>query len=764
MLQSNTIMKKKKILFCYFSPLGIPYTPTDIGYIVAILQQEVPAFYDFEIIQLHYETTKNEDATWTLKQEKYIERDIELILYHKPDAVFFFTENVLWSKVFTLLRATKIMKILRQKKSSIFLGLQSYKIQNEQTREILDNGYTDAVIKGDPEKIFIHLSELLEKKFIPGTEYKNNVVPRSGLIQMMEDFGGASCDNNDSLDHIPSPYLSHVFDNYIQTQQRQTNNTFRAFLLSARGCGFKCYYCFRSTKFDKVRCFSVKRFYNEVEYLFNNFKVRNFFVLDDAFLYSRERLQEFEDEFNRRLVTNPTLKCIDVFVMARPETVDEKIIQTLANINVTCIQFGLQTVNPDLQHYMGRKIDTLYFKKIKDWLRTYNIKLYLDIVIGLPGDSPAWVKETMRFALLLDPAYIQIKQFYLNPDTLFQVNQSEYEIKIEKEMRDFDTLYVDTAKNIDEKYFTETNEFIMKQIKDNPQILWKYLTKRENYISPNWSLRRDTLEQKENRQEREEKSQTINYYNELWSLKNISTKKPPQATVPVIDTTKIYLWSDTKNLVAINQLDGSIVWGFKLNAINKKTTPSPLLVENNKLYFGACDNNIYCLDTETGKVLWVAFEANWTGSPLILAQNLNLIFSEVELGIIKKRKALVALDTKTGKIAWQKDLKNTISSLSYNQEEDTLVIYTSSGTTQSYSPMSGEILSPHENKNYPSNSQTLEIDTDTKNIMSCLPSNEQMHSLTYNLLSRRFFVTTNSGNIYCLSQQTIVHLFSPLKM
>ncbi len=146
----------------------------------------------------------------------------------------------------------------------------------------------------------------------------------------------------------------------------------------------------------------------------------------------------------------------------------------------------------------------------------------------------------------------------MNPDTLFQVNQSEYGIKIEETKRDFDTLYVDTAKNIDEKYFTETNEFIMKQIQANPQILWKYLTKRENYISPNWSLRRHTQEQLEILQKIKKVPSTINYYNELWNFKNTSTKTPPCTLATTIDATQIYFWSNTKNLVAINQLDGKI--------------------------------------------------------------------------------------------------------------------------------------------------------------------------------------------------------------
>jgi anaerobic magnesium-protoporphyrin IX monomethyl ester cyclase len=143
----------------------------------------------------------------------------------------------------------------------------------------------------------MQLSEILEKKFVSGVQYQKISYPKNGLADGLE---RKSCNSSDNLDTIPSPYLDHVFDNYIQACQMRRDGHFRAFLVSSRGCSFGCYYCFRSVKFEKVRYFSVKRFYDELEYLFNNFKVQRFFVLDDAFLYSKQRLKEFAEEFKKR--------------------------------------------------------------------------------------------------------------------------------------------------------------------------------------------------------------------------------------------------------------------------------------------------------------------------------------------------------------------------------------------------------------------------------------------------------------------------------
>ncbi|WP_176785981.1 B12-binding domain-containing radical SAM protein [Propionivibrio dicarboxylicus] len=253
--------------------------------------------------------------------------------------------------------------------------------------------------------------------------------------------------------------------------------------MSSRGCGFGCYYCFRSVKFEKVRYFSARRFYDEMEYLLNRFAISRFFVLDDAFLYSKRRLVEFQEEFHARIEMNPGLSRARLFVMARPETVDEEIVDILASLNVICIQIGLQTVNPALQHYMKRSVDTLHFQRIRHWMVKHGMKLQLDVVVGLPGDSIEWMKETLRFALLLSPFSLQIKQFYLNPNTLFHRDCDQYEIEIDTAPSDFDAPYVVKAAGIDARYFDETNAFIMEQIGAYPEVLWKYLSRKKRFLS-----------------------------------------------------------------------------------------------------------------------------------------------------------------------------------------------------------------------------------------------------------------------------------------
>jgi len=280
-----------------------------------------------------------------------------------------------------------------------------------------------------------------------------------------------------NLDYIHSPYISHIFDSFLSNKQVEYKNNFTAFIYSARGCQFGCYYCARSIKYEKVSFFSAGRFYDEVEYIVKNFKIFHFFVLDDAFLFSKKRLEDFLFEFGKRKKKNPLLKNIGLFIMARAESLDKDVIQILKNINVIWIQIGLQTINPNLQHYMNRNISMDNFARAVSMLKKIKIKTFIDIISGLPYDTLEYFKKTVDFAVSLEPEAVQIKQFYFCPGTLFYLKRKEYGIETTVIKDDFNLPYViKTIGLVNVKYHREVDKYLDYIIKEHPEISWKIVT------------------------------------------------------------------------------------------------------------------------------------------------------------------------------------------------------------------------------------------------------------------------------------------------
>ncbi|QND44437.1 radical SAM protein (plasmid) [Rhizobium lusitanum] len=398
----------------------------------------------------------------------------------------------MWSKVFALGRAKAIASRIREKAAHIFLGACSHKLEPDTADKIVNDHYFDCAVRGPSEDIFANLPSILGRRFVPGVIYDNARLAgtNEGFETVRPSIPKSASYN--SLDQVASPYLSHVLDGFLAEQQQRRDGKFRAFLSSSRGCQFACHFCSRSVKYEKVRYFSAARFYGEIEYLHTNFGVNRFFVLDDAFLCSKKRLKELKDEFERCKITTPSLGIISLYVMARPESMDVEVIEFMSALNVRYLQIGLQTINPALQHFMGRPIDVAYFREIKAWLDKYKIALQLDVILGFPGDTVEWMIKTVTYATSLDPASIQLKQLYLNPFTAFHVDQLKHELATEEDQTrdafdaDFDAPYVVGGRGLDERYYVDTNTAIMEEIQKRPDIRWKYLSKRQRFVSTNF--------------------------------------------------------------------------------------------------------------------------------------------------------------------------------------------------------------------------------------------------------------------------------------
>jgi radical SAM superfamily enzyme YgiQ (UPF0313 family) len=457
----------KKILFCYFHPSKRQdYTPIDIGYILASIKDIFPT-YIFEIVQMSY-NAREEDSN------PYIKADLETIRSHNTEAVFFFLDNVFWSAAYALGRAKKISSALKKMSPKVFIGFQSYRIQESDVRDIFDMQIADCIIKEDPFYSFKYLNDILHKKMIKNVIYKSEDYRISG-----NDIINDNCDPK----LLPSPYLCGIFDDFLRRKQAEFHGNFGVYLYSSRGCPFKCHYCIRGIRNTNIVFCSACSFYDEIEYLYNNFGIRTFKLLDDVFIINKARLEELSDEFETRKKINPGLKGIFITAMIRPELVSDAILSQLKKINVGYLQLGLQTLNPNLREYMNRNITESDLRQVMDSVVKNNIKLNLDVIMGLPNDNFDYYKKTLDFAIDRNPTSIQVKQLLLNPGTHFHRFKEEYGIMVKENCNDFKIPFVYKASGeVNEKYFKEAVEYTQMKIALHPEIKWRLVTSKAMHL------------------------------------------------------------------------------------------------------------------------------------------------------------------------------------------------------------------------------------------------------------------------------------------
>jgi len=217
----------------------------------------------------------------------------------------------------------------------------------------------------------------------------------------------------------------------------------------------------------------------ELKYIYDK-GVRSVFVLDDNFFTTKKRLFEVATAYKK---TFSGKKKIKFGIMIRPELLDREVIKCFKDINVSWVQIGLQSINPDVQYFMSRPKDFDFniYKRIFSWMDEYGIKLrQLDIIYGMPGDSLGYFKKTMRFAISLQPTVMQIKQLRYISDTLMEINQEKYKIKISKSGL-LTVPFVKSSLNFSARDMNSAVKFVLASMKNNPKIFHKLIAEVVSY-------------------------------------------------------------------------------------------------------------------------------------------------------------------------------------------------------------------------------------------------------------------------------------------
>jgi hypothetical protein len=473
-MAKNLDLLRQEIIFCYIHPLGRDFIPLELGYFLSKKTKNEKRF-NFKMAPLFLSEEKHEEKENTLIE------NTKLILGKKSRAIFFWLDNELWTGFFPLNYFLKIVCLIKKHNENIFVVFVSKRKDQAILDLILQNNLVDCFLQRNDNQGLELIEGILAKKKMDGVFYKEDFLSqslsKSKKNQTKISQNSFKIRRDDYVDtKKPSPYLSNVLKLKLLEIKKENRKSFFCPIFSSRGCGFGCHYCFRSVKFEKIQLFSPERFFDEVEYLVA-LGFLNFFVADDVFSLKKERLQSLLLEFIRRKTKNKSLENVSFYIMTRIEEFeDEKCVEILHTLQVKRVQIGLQTIHPKLDFLMKREKGTVQrLVIIKAWLDKWQIKTNLDIILGLPNDTIFYAKKTIDFALALNPAHLQIKQLYLNSNTLLACQRDRYKIKTENiKATLLGVPFVESAVGeVGPKYFEVLSQYCLEKLKNSKQISYR---------------------------------------------------------------------------------------------------------------------------------------------------------------------------------------------------------------------------------------------------------------------------------------------------
>lgn len=185
-----------------------------------------------------------------------------------------------------------------------------------------------------------------------------------------------------NLSEVSSPYLAGILNAADE----------RLLLLETiRGCVFKCKFCYYPKSYDALY------FVDQDKVIANLRHAREAGATEVVLLDPTLNQRKDFDDFLRLLARENHDQQFTYFGELRAEGIRPETAQLLRAANFTEVEIGLQSIDPQAQSLMDRKNNLKAFERGVGALMEAGIKVKVDLIIGLPGDTVASVRRGFEY-------------------------------------------------------------------------------------------------------------------------------------------------------------------------------------------------------------------------------------------------------------------------------------------------------------------------------------------------------------------------------
>jgi len=383
--------------------------PLAAGYLKMYAELKgLKADYDIQILPSSLANTLSEQGL------------VEAILERDPWMVGF--TCYLWNIDRTLWIANQLKQ--RRPELQILIGGPEVTVDNAW---VLQQAAVDYFIVGEGEQTFAELLQALRLggsialPSIPGLYARPSASTRRpyGLtlaLQTIDDPkhalpGFLPRHPLENLDQISSPYLAGILDAADEEM---------LLLETIRGCIFKCKFCYYPKAYTGLHFLSKDKIIANLRHAQER-GAKEIVMLDPTL----NQRKDFDD-FLRLLITENPGQRFSFFGELRAEGIKPATAQLLAEANFTEVEVGLQSIDPLAMQLMDRKNNLKAVEKGCQAMLDAGIKVKVDLIIGLPGDTVDSVRRSMHY-LRDSGIYSDVQVFNLAvlPGTSFRQEAEE---------------------------------------------------------------------------------------------------------------------------------------------------------------------------------------------------------------------------------------------------------------------------------------------------------------------------------------------------
>jgi anaerobic magnesium-protoporphyrin IX monomethyl ester cyclase len=214
------------------------------------------------------------------------------------------------------------------------------------------------------------------------------------------DNGAATLVKN--LDDYPSPH--------VRTDVDYTGRI--VCIETQRGCVFECNFCFYNKDYSlRNRRFSLARVKQELLVALGQ-DVREIYLMDPVFNLNAARAKEI-----CRFIAEHNPRRIPIHSEIWAEFIDDEMASLMHDAGFQYLEVGLQTTDPTALATTDRRLRVDRFKEGIAHLQRHRLYFQLQLIYGLPGETPTTFRESLNFGMSLDPPELAVFRLMVLPGT-----------------------------------------------------------------------------------------------------------------------------------------------------------------------------------------------------------------------------------------------------------------------------------------------------------------------------------------------------------
>jgi len=277
-----------------------------------------------------------------------------------------------------------------KKSIPIIIGGVHISILPESFNECFDVG-----VIGEGEETFSELIELFLNK---GKFNEEDLVKIKSIVFYYKNkLAKTPLRQNLELDSLPFPDFGFVEKDYFEPREVPGTSELskKFYLLTSRGCPYRCVFCSTSRFWDKVRLNSPDYVAKMIKSAIETYNVNHFAIMDDLFTISKERLKQLKEAFEKFEILD---KIQGIECQPRANLIDDEMCQLMKELKVKIVNFGFESGSERMLNWLKAGSVTVEMNRNAILLCSkYGFNVYGSLMFGSPGEKIEDMKQTLEF-------------------------------------------------------------------------------------------------------------------------------------------------------------------------------------------------------------------------------------------------------------------------------------------------------------------------------------------------------------------------------